>query len=141
MQIEFQAISDDHEENYGVFRLPVGDCINFLRGQFQDYAFRLDGELLQWVELRNGRKSNSAQDRIPDAFDDCARFMVVALWDNGSPFNVVCTKCGLSIRIDDLSRREWEDTSTCAGMKLGVSGFRIVCPAGHTLLTVATRVY
>lgn len=141
MQIELHPISVDDVESYGIFRMAAADCLNYLRDHFRDSSVRLDGEFLQWMERQTKRETASTPNGIPDIFDGRARFMVIALWDNGSPLTVFCTRCGQTIPMKDLSKPDWEDTSISGGIKAGASGFHVLCPDGHMLLTITTRIY
>jgi hypothetical protein len=141
MQIEFCPTSIDDEQENGDFRMAVSDCLVYMKSQFGNYGIPLDGQLLEWILHLNEQHSTNASNRIPERFDERARFMVADLIEACQHIETVCRKCNRVFATTDLQKKEWDSVSDSAGIRVGSSGYRITCPIGHALISVTTKLY
>jgi hypothetical protein len=121
--------------------MAVADCLNYLQPQYGNYAIPLDGELLQWMLHLNERQPTNSSNRIPKEFDERARYMVAELLENSHRLEVTCEACNRAVATNELHKQEWQDVFNSAGIRVGSSGYTLICPSGHSLISITTKVY
>jgi hypothetical protein len=133
VEITFRP-EDPEEEEFSETALDAAACVLYLHSRVDLYSFPQEKRFLQWVQ--------QAQDReqIPEEHWDWARFMVDAMLSTGPAPRMVCLKCGRTIEPAELGRDEWDGVDS-QDRWAGGAGHRILCPEGHPLLMVWTRIY
>lgn len=142
MQVEFVPSITNPGDELGSFRFDVSDCLSYLNDAFEKYGIPSDGKLLNWLRQISANELPPACTRIPAEFDERTRYFVVHLLETHFAIDVECRACHRTIALNDLSKKEWDDSSTVADfIRVGTSGFKVTCPFGHDLLFIVTKVY
>ena len=124
-------------DEHGEFLMSATRCIGCLEKQIESYGIAADAMLLEWI----AEHSAGASLVVPDKYDDRTRYVVTELLEDNGACTVKCKKCNKLIQASELRREGWDDSSVEQGIRVGSSGYKIVCNDGHDLLVVCTRIY
>ena len=135
MVIEYRPTECGTEREFGAFQLGKSACVEFLHGHIDAHAIVADRRLLDWIEQAKSTET------LPTEFDDRARHMLAELFVKDDDCEVTCLACQQGLNPKELIRRDWDESVEEHGIRVGVSGFKLVCPREHDLVVVTTRIF
>ena len=135
MTIVFQPVQEDESSLFGKFQLGRNVCMEYLQTQIDSYSIIADSNLLEWI------KNSKSNDVLPDIYQERGQILADKFWNEEDYCLVFCQKCQQKITPKYLKKEEWDESMDVQGILVGSSGYRLVCPQNHVLLSVCTRLF
>lgn len=126
---------------HGRFCLRRSDCIQYLQTQYGSFSIPLDGQLLNWLRELESVAEDGKSYLLPSEYDERSRFIVDQFLSDQTTFDVTCDECGRRYCSVDISQQDWDTSTFSAGIRAGAVGIKLLCPAGHDLLFICTRLF
>jgi hypothetical protein len=141
MFIYFYPLSNELGQEHGEFRLDLVKCMRYLREMFEKYRINQDGALLTWFYNIDTNQPTTSSITIPPEFEGRARFLVEQLWAQSDACEISCRTCNREYTHRSLHQQDWDESTEIEGIRVGASGFKIVCPSGHNLIFICCKLY
>ncbi|MBE7465682.1 MAG: hypothetical protein HS116_19590 [Planctomycetes bacterium] len=140
MELRFRPQNSDYPDERGLFDFEFGEIVSKLGVQVAAHKLKRDQYFLDWLmEIKHDLKLGEVLE-VPNRFDTALRMLVPDLV--GLPIGQVkCLDCDSTYSLRQINVSDWRDVDEVNGIRVGVEGFVALCPQGHSLLHVASKIF